>query len=94
MRISSVKSFSWLAVNRHHLLSNGAAIITQRQARQYLIHNRGDSSAIMNVILPSLSVKLRLFLVVIAAPSESRRWRFTANQETDFTDEMHIIEFD
>ncbi len=79
MRISSIKSFSWLAVNRHHLLSNGAVITTQRQARQYRIHNR------------------RRFVCDYerdTAPSESRRWRFTANQETDFTDEMHIIEFD
>ncbi len=29
MRISSVKPVSWLAVNLHHLLSDGAAITTQ-----------------------------------------------------------------
>ncbi len=29
--------------------------------------------------------------VVIAAPFESKWWRFTANQETDFTDEMCMI---
>ncbi len=57
MRISSVKPVSWLAVNLHHLFSNGAAFNTQSRSSQtsyayidwYIAFD-------MNAILRSLSV--------------------------------------
>ncbi len=57
MRISSVKPVPWLAVNLHHLFSNGATFNTQSRSSltSYAI-SRSLSSAIMNAILRSLSV--------------------------------------
>ncbi len=57
MRISSVKPVPWLAVNLHHLFSNGAAFNTQSRSSQtsyayidwYIAFD-------MNAILRSLSV--------------------------------------
>ncbi len=57
MRISSVKPVPWLALNLHHLFSNGAAFNTQSRSSQtsyayidwYIAFD-------MNAILRSLSV--------------------------------------
>ncbi len=59
MRISTVKPY--LAVNLHHLFSDGAAVDTQSRISFDKLRNiafiiEGDSSAITNAICPSLSV--------------------------------------
>ncbi len=90
MRISSVKPAPWLALNLHHLLSDGAAVNTQSRSSltsyadiTFIIAD--ESHSIMNVISRSLT----------AAPSESRWWRFTAITEpallTRCTSELHSI---
>ncbi len=75
MRISSVKPVPWLAVNRHHLFSDGAAFNTQREftdkLRNIAFIIEGDSSAITNVVCPSLLVNS--LCVLTAAPSENRK---------------------
>ncbi len=62
MRISSVKPAPWLAVNLHHLFSNGVAIhraVDHWQAMQYRFHYRRWIAFDMNVILRRLSVIYR-----------------------------------
>ncbi len=75
MRISSVKPVLWLAVNRHHLFSDGAAFNTQREftdkLRNIAFIIEGDSSAITNAVCPSLLVNS--LCVLTAAPSENRK---------------------
>ncbi len=93
MCISSVKTVLWLAVNLHHLFSNGVAFNTQsrRSLTSYAI-SRSLSHAIhlrFWARIVQLVSELRL-CVLNAASSESRWWRFTANHWTGFTDEMHM----
>ncbi len=75
MSMSSVQPVPWLAVNRHHLFSDGAAFNTQREftdkLRNIAFIIEGDSSAITNTLCPSLLVN-SLF-VLTAAPSENRK---------------------
>ncbi len=91
MRISSVKPVLWLAVNLHHLFSNGAAFNTQ--SRKSLTSDAiSRSLSQMNRLryerdIASLDLRL---CVLNAAPFENRWWRLTANQRTGFTDEMRM----
>ncbi len=93
MRISSVKPAPWLAVNLHHLFSNGAAFntLSRRSLTSYAI---SLSLLQMNRLryerdIASLVSDLRL-CVLNAAPFENRWWRLTANQGAGFTDEMRM----
>ncbi len=70
-----------------HLVCDSEPYFTDKISNiAFLITN--VSHSIMNAKLLRLSVNYGS--VFTAAPSESRRWRFSANHGTGFTDEMHM----
>ncbi len=96
MRITSVKTVLWLAVNLHHLFSNGAAFNKQSRSSltSYAICAQNcrwiacDSEREIALLVSNLWL-----CVLNAALFENRWWRFTANHRTIFTDANHRTVF-
>ncbi len=93
MRISSVKTVLWLAVNLLQLFSNGAAFNTQSRSSRtsYAIHaqNHRCIACDSEREIAELVRELRL-CVLNAAPFENNWSKFTANHRTVFTEEIRM----